>query len=557
MKKILVLTVLLVSTVFNLSSREYSYLSPPSISIMDFDVNMREGKDDNFDYYGKLINQTLLTILIQKNSSNEILIDREERDYVVSNEKDFEESLYFPTLFKIYDKKYVETALSNNNYTTDDLYTKKDDAFSFADLDFVVLGNVYDTRNYIGLNVRVLNTFRGEELFSYVGYLEYDMTNLLEVCDEIAENIITDILKNYCSQFIIKETESVPYDEEYLLFCQSSQEYDNENITISANDTFKKDVDINRYYWTLPGDYIMTVYSKTRKSVQEIPVTINPREIKLIELTEDHFEVAMGTLTIGGIFPVDAYSIRLEEKERDAEYLWELGEDMASSLQNHLFTFSEGEFYETYGDEHDPQLSYNPFSNEILISNLMISKYDVTVTPVAKSISKKSITGIVYISSREIETSEIVPADLYASRDAVLNITDFDIKKAFDIETYKQTRVTFLFPHAFNGETTHLTLSGIGGDGYLMVRNIEKLVIEDEYNQEEWESLSGGYVYVNMFQEENLFFDEILYFSSISAEDDLIVVVDFEERDIVVRDRNAPPRSGFVRFFRKLFGMDK
>ena len=383
MKKILLISLLLSSFSLNVFAREYSYLNPPSISIMDFDVNMAEIRygesDDNKylakDYYGKLINQTLLTILIQKNSSDQILINRGNIEQVLANDKEFNDAIYFPTLLKIYDKKYIEAALDNNNYTTGDLYSKNADAFSYADLDFVVLGNVYETPDSIGLNVRVLNTFRGEELFSYIGFIKNDLSNLNEVCDDIAENIITDILKNYCSQFIIKETDTVPADiGKYMLFCQSSQEYDNEDNTISTNDTFKKDVSRDRYYWILPGDYVFTVYSEINKSVREISVTINPREIKLIELKEEHFKVDTGSVTIGGIFPTDAYSILLKERVKDAEYLWEIGTELGSGLKEYPLTFYRGEFDKIVEDENEPFWVYKPFSNEIVISNLMISK---------------------------------------------------------------------------------------------------------------------------------------------------------------------------------------
>ena len=566
MKKIFLITILLSSVIFSITAREYSYLNPPSISIMDFDVNMSEityGENEkqlvSREYYGKLVNQTLLTILIQKNSDNEVIISGNDIAEITANDKMFEDARYFPTLLKIYDKKYVESALGNNNYTVGDLYTKNADAFDYAALDFVVLGNVYETSDKIGVNVRVLSTSRGEELFSYIGFINDDLGNLNEVCDNIAENIITDLLKNYCSQFIIKIKDNADTEKDPLYFCQSSQEYDNEDGTISYNDTFKKGVYSEHYYWILPGDYVFTVYSKTNKSVHELPVTIDPREIKIIEVNEDHFEVDTGSLTIGGIAPTDAYSVNITEKVKDAEYLWEIGEIKDSDRKNYRFTFNAGKFDHTYDDQETdkPLWIYNSFNNEILISNLMISQYDVTVTPVADSIKRKGITGIVYISSKEIETSDEVAINLDVEKDTDIDIEDFNIRKASTVESYQQTRITFLFNPAFDGDDTELYVDSQGSLGYLLISNIEKLVIEDEYSKEEWEDLAGKTFLVEM-ERDGEYYSAFLSYDSIAAEDDKIIVAEFKKQaKLITQDSAGAPAEeeerGIANFFKNLF----
>lgn len=572
MKKILLITILLSSIIFSATAREYNYLNPPSISIMDFDVNMSEvtyGESDSQlvgkDYYGKLINQTLLTILIQKNSDNQVLISGDDIASVTANDKMFNNARYFPTLLKIYDKKYVESALGDNNFTVGDLYSKNADAFDYADLDFVVLGNVYETSDQIGVNVRVLNTARGEELFSYIGFIDNNLTNLNRVCENIAENIITDLLKNYCSQFIIKIKDNTDTGKDPIYFCQSSQEYDNEDNTISYNDTFKKGVFSESYYWILPGDYVFTVYSKTNKSVHEIPVTIDPREIKIIEVNEEHFEVDTGTLTIGGIFPTDAYSVNIKEKVKDAEYLWEIGEMKDSDRKNYRFTFNAGEFDHTYDDQETdkPLWIYNSFNNEIYISNLMISQYDVTVTPVAESIKRKGITGIVYISSKEIETSDEVSVNLDSENDEKIEIADFNIRKASNGDSYQQTRITFLFNPAFDGEKTELFVDSQGDLGYLLIRNIEKLVVEDEYSKEEWENLAGKTFLVEM-ERDGEYYSTFLSYDGIEAEDDKIIVAEFKRQaKLLTLDSSgtaagtsvaAQEERGIINWFKKVFG---
>ncbi|MDC7233048.1 MAG: hypothetical protein PQJ58_07435 [Spirochaetales bacterium] len=569
MKRILLITLILNTFIFSAFAREYSYLNPPTISIMDFDVNMETSQyvinDDvvryDQDYYGQLINQTLLTVLIQKNSANETFVINEESygeelGGFYANDKQFSQATYFPTLFKIYDKKYVETALGNNNYTVNDLYSKNADAFNYADLDFVVLGNVYRKGDSVAVNVRVLSTNRGEELYSYIGTIKSDMSNLNSVCNAIAGNIITDVLKNYCSQFIIKvqETEDkdadkmVPVDEgkQPVYFCQSRQEYDNSDDVISYNDTYKKAVAANEYYWLLPGDYVFTVYSKQNQTVHEIPVTIEPREIELVEITEEHFKVEKGSLTISGVFPTDGFNFRIQEKAKDVKYVWEINQGGNKDTNEYSFTFQDGEisnlmfkydgrFYDdddmkSNGDDNKtPKISYNAFTNEIKIRDLNLSKYDVKVNPVAKSIQRKGVTGIVYISSREIETSDNVMADLHEEKNVTISMSDFDIKSVDKEDAFQQTRITFLFDKAFSNETVHLFVTNQDVEGYVPIRDIEKLIIEDEYSEDDWEALAGQSFLISMYRDGMSPYHRYIDFEDIRASKDKIIILDLSQ----------------------------
>ncbi|MBF9014987.1 MULTISPECIES: hypothetical protein [unclassified Oceanispirochaeta] len=584
MKRLLLITLLLSTFIFSTFAKEYSYLEPPSISIMDFDVNMETSQyvinDDvvryDQDYYGQLINQTLLTILIQKNSANDVYIAQDNIAGFHSNDKRFNEARYFPTLLKIYDKKYVETALGNNNYTVNDLYSRNAAAFDYADLDFVVLGNVYRSSDKIILNVRVLSTTRGEELFSYIGTINSDMSNLNSVCNAIAGNIITDLLKNYCSQFVIKVQEKdedgkdvrVDADKQAFYFCQSREEYDNENEKVSYNDTFKKDVYTDYYYWILPGDYVFTVYSKVNQTVHEIPVTIDPREIKLVEITEDHFEVEKGSLTVTGIFPTDGYNFSIKEKVKDVKYLWEINQNNDDATKEYNFTFIDGEIednddFDSWDiekeNDDEPKISYNSFTNEIKIRDLNISSYDVIVTPVAKSIQRKGVTGIVYISSREIETSDEVLADLNTEKDVIIDIKDFGIKEFNPGDAFQQTRLTFLFDKAFDDKTVHLYVTNQDVEGYVPIRNIEKLIIEDEYSEEEWEALSGQSFMVTMIREGIVYF-RYISFEEIKASNDKIIILDLSKASGSVElsaDSSDKSGGGIGGFMSNLFKGDK
>ncbi|TFG63525.1 MAG: hypothetical protein E4H36_05395 [Spirochaetales bacterium] len=529
MKKLILVFFTLCFAVSLLPAKEYSYLDPPAISVMDFEVNIEEplveGNPVSKEYFGQLINHTLVTVLIQKNNQFGLVIPRfphfPDLNYADENEEQRgpykTDAEYFPPLLKIYDKKYVESALKENNFTINDLYTKSPDAFNFPDLDFVILGNVFKYEgNKIALNVRVLNTYRGEELFAYNDFILEDMRGLYEVCDLIAHKIIIDILTNYCSQVIVKSIQFVsPNDfqktEEwqltqqniekgnpYLLFCQSKQEVDNTAKIINFNDTFKKRINRDQFYFMLPGSYVVTVYNENKQSVQEIPVELAPREIKIVQLKTEHLETVTGSITIKNWKPTDAYRIDIIEMERDAKYLWEVGNDRLGAAGKPIWkNFKEGEFNpdpeqeNTGGNEQteSPAQSvwlYNPAKQELSISRLPLMKYSVRITPLPDNISKEDIFGILRISSRAIESSDALDAELRFEKDKVLAIEDFGLKSSDVGNEFKKTRITILIPDAFELGWVRFTYTEGDRDGGLYFLNYEKLVVESSYTEVEW-----------------------------------------------------------------------
>ncbi len=560
MKKCLIVLLLLALQATTIGAKEYSYLTPPTLSVMDFEVTIQKkilivekGKEPvvvDEEHLGELINHTLVTVLIQKNASNTIDIkeDRKFPRYL----KGIEQARYFPPLLKIYDKKYVELALQQNNFRLQDLYDKNAEAFNFADLDFVVLGNVFEEKDRYGLNVRVLNTYRGEELYSYARFISKDLSDIHEACSDVAENIIIDILKNYCCQFMVKRTEEVldktdaeeADPKDFLLFCQSKQEIDNENLAIPSNDTYKKLIYSDLYYWILPGDYIVTVYGRENKSIREIEFTINPREIKLIPLEKEHFEEERGSIVIGGVFPVDSFTFHIEEKPKDAEYIWEVGREYEQIQRKYENTFKEGKFDPAPDQEQFASWSYQAATNEIIIKNVGLAKYEVKVTPVAEAISKDSITGIVKLSSRQIETSKPIEVDLKAEKHVVINIDDFQIKKEFEVESYRLAKVSIFFNPGFSKERIDVKEKVYFGpdyrEGFILLRDIEKLVIEDEYSKDEWDALTE--IEYDFFKGSLLPETPItISKKEIDPKKDLFIIVDFENMYVLVDFKEKIP----------------
>lgn len=524
MKKVITTIALLLLILPGLSAKEYSTLTPPTLSVMDFEVNMEEPRVEgdvvSKEYYGQLINHTLVTTLINMNNALDLQIPRDDYYYT----EDAGNARYFPPLLKIFDKKYVETALSENNYAVSDLYNKDNNAFAFPELDFMVLGNVFSyAGNKVSLNVRLLNTYRAEELYSYNGIIDEDMSNLYEVCEYIASRIISDILKNYCSQVVVRRNTLAPKDVDFNLFCQTSRVRDNVDSTITMNDTYKKGILENTHYWVLPGDYTVTVYNKDNKAVNEVPFNIKPREIKLVELEAEDFEVASGSLTISGLPPTESYIFEIKEKSRDAEYIWEIGRDLSASLQNFKFKFVKGKFDREPGTT-GPRWTYRAASNELIINGLSLTSYDVKVTPDAESISIESIQGIAKISSRAIESSDPYTVNLKTDNDAEVNMTDFDLITDATAGGFQKTRVTFIMNPAFDGQPVELKIGDGSRSGFLIFENIEKLIIEDGYDESEWNELS----FISFrLEKDNRVYKESYMPSALAAERDLVVYVDF------------------------------
>ena len=602
MKKLLLSILIFISVLSFAAAREYSYLDPPVISVMDFEVNieepLNEGTALSKEYYGELINHSLVTVLIQKNRDLDLLIPRSPNaPRVVPREPHYKaiqakDARYFPPLLKIYDKKYVETALAENNYTINDLYNKAPGAFNFPDLDFMVLGNVFEMeKDKIAINVRVLNTYRGEELFSYTRNVKKDMSDLYPACDSIAREIIIDIVKNYCSQIMIKplpENSDVRRveGETYELFFQSSEEVDNTADVITYNDTYKRKVFQNNFYWVLPGSYVITVFNIQTQSVQEIPVTIAPREIKLVSLKEEHFEAPKGTLTIENVSPAEGYAFQIDvvEKSRDAKYLWEVGDNREGRLNYTARKYNEGELSDAAAAGGNSGMNenivwiYNAAAEEIVISQLPLTRYSVMITPVPEAISKEDIFGILRISSRSIESSDEIDVDLRYERNETVQLEDFNLKLGEVDGAANNTRVTFLFPDAFERDPLSAWIGfnfdeGVRSGG-LNFRYYEKLIVESSYTDEEWaDFVNITYTFRNGTRTAQKTFSK----EAIETDKDTIFVVNFEQGapqlglpSITRSKKAAEPepaapsepvssddgteKKGLAGFFQKLFG---
>ncbi|MCX7023899.1 MAG: hypothetical protein NT080_04690 [Spirochaetes bacterium] len=518
MKRVLLIVALALAFVLPASTQDFTFLQPPTLAVMDFEVSMSAAENEaTKTFYGQLISQALLTVLVQQNAAPQVETPRDKYlgapEYNKENpglagsaQAATELRRYFPPIFKIFDKKYVELALQNNNFTTRDLYTKSVGAYAFTDLDYLVLGNVYETRigsgekqrDAIGFNVRVLNTKRAEELYSYSEVVDSDLRDLPAACARIAQLIMRDILNSHCAQFVIKESAEVsesPEEKSLLFFWQSRQIRKDDATVADSDDSHKRMVAKETFYWALPGQYVISVYNSVTQQIKTIPFTLAPRDIYHITIEKQHLESERGTITIKGVLPTDSYRFEAVPEKQREQYWWEIG---VSSNPPPGFTveISNGEeplVYMTWPDklrhtkDEAVKAVFRPASNDIVIGNIQISGYEVTATAQPSS-GASAITGWWRVSSRLFVRSSPYRVDLHTQKDVSIAIADFRLQEKKALEAPRKTKVSFLFNPGFESQAL-LKIDDTLNSNWMYWRDKEKLTIESEYSQADWDAL--------------------------------------------------------------------
>ena len=555
MKRTFIILAALVVAAAAAPAQAYTFLNPPTLAVVDFEVSMSAADKDatksysSKSYYGQLISQALLSVLVQQNASDVVSTPREvdkapgrpvyspgpdaspqagfslfgpspeERAAAAAKGQDIR--YYFPPIFKIFDKKYVELALQNANFTTRDLYTKTAGAFGFADLDFLVLGNVYETkagtRDAVGFNVRVLNTKRAEELYSYSAVVDKDLHDLPIACATISQRIMRDILNSHCAQFVITKAADVkglntPFVNvpsqntqgdapNYRLFWQSRQVEKDDNTVSDSGDSDKREVKEDLFYWTLPGQYVISLYNIDTQQVRTIPFTIAAGDIKHIAIQRPHLEAEKGSITIGGIFPTDSYKFDIVEEKRTEQYWWEIGQKPRGGKPIRV-KFENGEKPEvSFGDEKKattaapdtqvadarmPAAEFRAATNEIVIRNVMLSAYSITANSQPPA-GASDVTGSWRVSTRLAVQGKPLPIDLRAQKDVRLKIADFGLQEKKALDNPRKTKVTFFFNPGF-GFWNYLTVDDQVNVDSLWWRDKTKVTIESEYSPAEWDA---------------------------------------------------------------------
>jgi hypothetical protein len=550
MKRGLLITAACTLFITAAAAQDYTYQAPPSLAVMDFEVSMsttevsltqQSAVKETREFYGELISQTLLSVLVQQNAANVVITPRyynprlpddpmtvpgtpvydpgtpdlerkleeegakkraalRKADKAAQNEAEGQALRYYiPPVFKIYDKKYVENALQNGNYTTKDLYTKAANAFAFAELDYVVLGNVYDTRygnrDAIGINVRVLNTKRAEELYAYSAVVDQDLHDLPDACARICRSFMVDILNSHCGQFVVSKGPSFssvgahPEDDpKYAntLFWQP-QQVRQEDGTLGAPDhSNKREVMEKQYYWILPGQFSVALYSKQNLQLRDIPFSVATGEIKNVMYETQHFDVQKGPVTVSGVAPTASYTINIKPEEYRSQYWWEIFTPLQRS-GSLTVTFDNGES-KVEPKDADYQVEYRPATQDLVITNVPLGAYTIQVTRnPPKGIG--GIDGLWIVQTKLIIEGKTLPLVMLDTKGVKVQMADFGIQDKKAIEAPQTTKVSFVLNPGFGVEGVIQISGGTAEpDKYLYWSDKEKITITSEYGKDEWDS---------------------------------------------------------------------
>lgn len=584
MKRALIIALACIGLASVAFAQNYTYLDSPSLAVADFEVSMSAAeKEAGKQFYGQLISQALLSVLVQQNAASIVYAPMDGRivpsapvydpgmitmrgnlvlpdnattrsltsrmgkyidDYTRANDeasraKAMEGALdvsreleaystelegitrakggqaarlYFPSIFKIYDKKYVENALQNGAFTTKDLYAKSVGAFNFADLDFLVLGNVYETNfenadpksgfNAIGFNVRVLNTKRAEEVYSYSAVVRHDLGDLPIACAEISRRVIIDILNSHCGQFVIREgadiadaagadgvkSSSKAQIPEYRLFWQPRQVKKDDSTVGDSDNSNKREIQKETFYWALPGQYVVSVYNKETQQIKEIPFSLAAGDIRNITVEKKHLDTQKGSIAIAGIGPATSYHFKIVPKKQREQYWWEIA-NPPKERETIEVDFNISKQQGGAADKADKErYQYRPENQSIVIPDVPLASYDITVTRNPPE-GLSSVIGVWYTSTWSSVTSAPLAVTLSDSaRDAKLNIGDFGLQEKKQIESPKATKVTFILEPGFGYEGQIYVNDGSPMADWFYWANKEKITISSEYNKDDWDA---------------------------------------------------------------------
>jgi hypothetical protein len=597
MKRAMVTAILSLALTAAAGARDYSYLEPPTLAVVDFEVSMSSARNEAAKtFYGQLFSQALLSVLVQQNAVGQAAFPRkfsaapgalihdsgaelrQAGGAVPWARADAQAALevrsYFPPIFKIYDKKYVELALQNNNFTTKDLYTKNAAAFAFPDLDYVVLGNVYETRTEagkeaVGFNARVLSTRRAEELWAYAAVVNGDLRDLPTAAARVAALIMRDILNSQCAQFeivapdlfdvkaadaavqppagraITAPAQKPRYrQDDYALFWQSRQVRREDGTVDDSNHSDKRRVDWDTFYWVLPGQYVVSVYDRVTHQLRAIPFTVSAGDIKYVSVEKQHLERDKGSITIAGVLPNESYSFELKPQRQREQYWWDIGA-RRDDRKRITVDFDSGNDPVTSLDDvettpkryqENPDLvkaEYRAATNEIFIRNMDLSAYDLTIA-VKPPERGSDITGYLRVSARLSARSAPLTVDLNAQKDARLTVTDFKLPERKTVDAPRKTKVTFLMNPAFEDYRTWLEVTDGSFEGWTWWRNKEKVTVEVEYSQAEVDAQPTVTYYLRPQKPFAGVSDLVVWYSFPKADlepgRDTVVVVDFNDR---------------------------
>ncbi|HOV15664.1 MAG TPA: hypothetical protein PK771_15355, partial [Spirochaetota bacterium] len=396
----------------------------------------------------------------------------------------------FP-LYRVYDKQYIEKSLRDNGFTVDDLNRKvQGGSFNFANLDYIIFGNVYKLRSgtdkKIRYNLRVVNTFRGDVVYSYSYEVNEDLSDLETEVFKFASTFYWTIYNDNCSE--IKFIAQNFKESDLKVWIKPKQIRIDDGRAIESSDKYLTEVQ-NIYYpefpaeirfWQiLPGEYDVYAFLVNDRVLKKIDLKIGQREKKDIIVDRNDFKKEKGTILISGINPSTAFSISIKERPIYLKKPWE---EKINYLENN-FDFVEGEFI-GLTDKYKDLITYK--DNIITISDLNISDYDIAISSFAYK--ESNINGVKKISMSEsgFETYQIF------LRSNNKKSEEIKISKKGSSTGDRVAKITFIFnPVSDTGTKIEYVINDIPGN---VGSGIERLILEDRYTEDGWKAVSENYI---------------------------------------------------------------
>ena len=490
MKKYLTLILIFFISI-QIFSRDYSFMDPPRIAVMDLEetknsigtfssyINVPSANTLYTDLgLGSAVSNALLTQLIKKDGPGRQLF----------------------SALKVYDKKYIELALKDNNYNINDLYALKPDVFKVTNIDYVIVGNVYELNggsegggSQYGVNLRVLSIGRAEELLSYQLRVNLDLSNLDTACDMFSRRLISDILKNYYSKIRIIRNEIE--DEEFRCFIRPKFVRDNEDRIVNSNDTHYESINdkINKVFELLPGEYDLLIYHP-KYEIKKMTINLNPREYKEISLRASDFEPMVGSkLIISDVFPTDNFRMYIKGKSQELFYFWEIdnykGEAVIETKKTiHEIEFNKEQNYQLGKSVGSVMVQYDSSNNRLIIDKLDPSIYDVEVVP--EGSRKSSITGIKEMILTDSRFYKTVNFNLKTNKTVNTSLNDLLIAKKVIDDNLMVNKVSFILNPAFINQTVYVTIN----NNTIPLIDIEKLIVSDNISKWDFDARGEDYI---------------------------------------------------------------
>ncbi|HPO50672.1 MAG TPA: hypothetical protein PLO89_10135, partial [Spirochaetota bacterium] len=321
---------------------------------------------------------------------------------------------------------------------------------------------------------------------SYSYEIKEDLSDLENIAGIFANDFYWALYRDNCSEikFIAQNFE----EKDLKIWIKPKEIKNDDGRIIECNDNYlteitnvfypKSPAKIN-FWQILPGDYDVYAFLANDRVLRKIDLKIGQREKREILIDKKDFKKENGSLLIAGINPTSSFNISIVERPIYLKKPWE--ENITRLELN--FNFDNGEFFNV-SNKYKDLITYK--DNIITINDLIISDYDVNISSFAYK--ESNINGVKKISMAEsgVESFQVL------LRTDNKKSEEIEIAKKSSSNGEKIAKIAFIFNPISNIDTKiSYKINDISGD---IENGIERLIIEDKYGEEGWNSVKEEYI---------------------------------------------------------------